>query len=88
MNSALIAGDKMTALNYLSPPTRAKYGPVFDTLAPDLPQIFASCSIPRSAVISPEMGEYVINRTIDGVNQVFFIYFLRGEDGVWRLDSM
>jgi hypothetical protein len=87
-NDALIAGDKATALNYLSPPARVKYGPVFDTLAPDLPQIFASCSTPQSAGISPEMSEYVINRTIDGVNQVFFIYFLRGEDGVWRLDSM
>jgi hypothetical protein len=88
MNDALIAGDKATALNYLSPPARVKYGPVFDTLALDLPQIFASCSTPQSAGISPEMGEYVINRTTDGVNQVFFIYFLRGADGVWRLDSM
>jgi hypothetical protein len=38
--------------------------------------------------VSPEIGEYAVNRTVDGVNQVFFIYFMRDVDGVWRLDSM
>ncbi len=43
---------------------------------------------PQLANVSNELGEYVIGRTINGVKQIFFIYFLRDIDGVWRLDSM
>ena len=31
---------------------------------------------------------YVLNRMIGGEDRVFFIYFLRGEGGLWRLVSM
>ena len=88
MNTALIAGDKATALNYLSVPAQAKYGPVFDELMPSYGQIADSFSDPPRGTLSPDIGEYVINRTLNGSNQVFLIYFARGADGVWRLDSM
>jgi hypothetical protein len=39
-------------------------------------------------LVSPGIGEYAVNRMIDGENQLFFIYFVRDADGVWRLDSM
>ncbi len=88
MNTALIAGDKATALAYLSSTAQAKYVPVFDALMPDMQRIVSSCSVPQAGSISQEVGEYAINRVIDGINHVFFIYFLKGGDGVWRLDSM
>lgn len=50
--------------------------------------IVGSYSAPQLASVSNDIGEYVVNRTINGVNQVFFIYFLRDTDGVWRLDTM
>jgi len=34
------------------------------------------------------MAEYAVNRTISGVNQISFIYFTNGPDGIWRLESM
>ena len=34
------------------------------------------------------VGEYAINRVIDGVNRIFLVYFLQGTDGVWRIDAM
>jgi hypothetical protein len=34
------------------------------------------------------MAEYAANRTISGVNQISFIYFIKDPDGVWRLESM
>jgi len=38
--------------------------------------------------INADYAEYAINRTIDGLDQVFLIYFIRDENGDWKLDSM
>ena len=87
-NNALVAGDKARAMSYLNSQAQAKYGPVFDALLPTMPQIIASYSPLQRVTISQEIGEYAVNRVIDGVNQIFLVYLLRGEDGVWLLDSM
>lgn len=88
MNNALVASDNEAALQYLNPLARAKYGPVFDTLRAEMPDIVASYSQPKAGRISSEFAEYVVNRVIDGINHVFFLYFLKDVDGVWRIDSM
>ena len=38
--------------------------------------------------ISASIGEYAVVRTKNGVRNIFYIYFLRGSDGVWRIDEM
>ena len=88
MNGALIAKDKARALRYLNPQAQVKYAPVFDALMPHFPAIVSSYSSLQRVDVSEEIGEYAINRTIDGVNRIFLIYFLKDTDGVWRLDSM
>lgn len=42
----------------------------------------------RQHTYTSGFGEYAVNRTIDGVNHVYLIYFLPDADGIWRLDSM
>jgi PKD repeat protein len=88
MNSALVAGDKATALSFLTPGAQDKYGPVFDLLLSEMPGIVASYSALQRVAVSTDMGEYALNRTIDGRNRLFLIYFLRDYDGLWRLDAM
>lgn len=88
MNNALIAQNKSLALTYLNQSAQAKYGPVFDVLLPDFPAIIASYSGLQRVTVTSGVGEYAINRMIDGVDQIFFVYFLQGQDGIWRLDSM
>lgn len=88
MTDALVAGDKATAMSALSRPAQQKFGPVFDLLMPSYAQIAASFSELQRGSLSAEIGEYVINRVIGGNDHAFFIYFLRGTDGCWRLDSM
>jgi hypothetical protein len=75
-------------MQYLSQQVREKYGPVFDALLPIMTQIPGSFSGLQTVTIDGALGEYAVNRTIDGVNRIFFIYFLRDTDGVWRADSM
>jgi choice-of-anchor A domain-containing protein len=88
MNNALVAGDKATAMGYLNAGARDKYGPVFDTLLPAMPRIIASYSPLQQVSLSPALGEYGVNRMINGVNRVFLIYFLRDPSGVWHVDAM
>ena len=88
MNNALVAGDKVTAMSYLNAAGKDKYGVAFDLLMPNYSAIASSFSPLKRLAISADIGEYAINRTIDGVNRIFFIYFLLEADGVWRIDSM
>jgi hypothetical protein len=88
MNTALAAGDKPAAMRYLDTSAQQKYGPVFDALLPNMPQIVGTFSAPQSVTLSDGLGEYAVNRTINGENRLFLIYFSRNGDGVWRLGSM
>jgi len=88
MKTALTSGDKTRAMQYLDVAAQQRYGPVFDILLPTMPQIAATFSDIQSVALSGRIGEYAINRTINGENRIFFIYFGRNGDGVWRLGSM
>lgn len=86
--SALASRDTAQALQYFNAQARAKYGPLISALQPYLPQIVANFAPLQLSSLEGGIGEYAVNRVIDGVNRIFFIYFLQDEDGVWRLDSM
>lgn len=88
LTSALARGDKATAMQHLNTRAQNKYGPVFDALLPNMGTIVASFSVLQVHEIDETVGSYAVNRIIDGLNRIFFIYFIRDGDGVWRLDSM
>lgn len=88
MTSALVRGDKAQAMQFLNVQAKEKYGPAFDVLLTSMSQILAGFSNLQTVTIDGNVGEYGINRMIDGVNRIFFIYLLRDTDGVWRVDSM
>lgn len=88
MTEALIGGDKATAMNYLSAPAQAKYGPVFETLMPNMTQILGTWSTPALATLAGEIAEYSIITTRNDGRRLHLIYFARDADGVWRLNSM
>lgn len=88
MNTALVAGDIPTALTFLDPAAQQKYEPVWQVLLPHMSEIVASYSPVRGAFIGQSVAEYGLNRTINGENRLFLIYFLKDESGVWRLAAM
>ena len=88
LNAALLARDKAQALTFLTVGAQEKYGPVFDVLLPHMPEIIASYSPLQRISISSDIGEYAITRLLEGKNRLFLIYFLKDDDGVWRLDAM
>jgi hypothetical protein len=88
MLNALGLGQKATALSYLDPIAGARYGPVFDALLPQMSSIVSSFSTPVTARITADFAEFIVNRSIQGVDNAFFIYMLRNRDGVWRIGGM
>ena len=60
----------------------------FDALLPQMSQIVSSFSTLETVDLSAESAEYVMRRVQQGTNKLFFIYFSRGSDGVWRIESM
>jgi len=88
MNAALLAGDLTGAGAFLDAPAVSHYGPIFDALLPFMPDIIGSYSPLVTLTISDNVAEYGLKRTIDGQDRLFLVDFLRGDDGVWRVDSM
>jgi hypothetical protein len=88
MNTALLAGDKTTALSFLTVGAQEKYSPVFDALLPHMATIIASYSPLQRVSISETIGEYAIVRVNNGQAYLFLIYFLKDADGVSRLEAM
>src|SRR5690606_21559534 len=83
----LVTGDTEAALAYISPGRRERYRKLFDGLAGRWPQIFATFTAMEPAILSSGFTEYAVNRTIDGENRLFLIYFAQDKNGVWRLPS-
>lgn len=88
VNSALSSGNAALASAFLTTSAKEQYGPAFAALLPHMNEIIASYSPLKRVSLNPDIGEYAINRVIDGRNKVFLIYFIRGGDGIWRLAAM
>ena len=58
--TALSAGDKGRAMQFMGALARERYSAAFDTLSSVLPQVVASFSSLQSVSLSAELGEYAI----------------------------
>ena len=86
--AALAGGDTAAAIARLSIGAQGSYLSTFQALATDMPRIVASLSAPQSGLISTGLAEIAISRRVDDADHVYLIYFVKDENGVWRLDSM
>lgn len=84
----LRAGALEGALNAIAPPSRDRYRPVFDTLAPNLATIVDQLGVLDKGIIGTEVAEYLLIRSPGAGGRAFLIYFIRGDDGVWRIAEM
>jgi hypothetical protein len=88
MHVALLTGDKATALTFLTARAREVFDPVFEALLPHMTEVVASFTAFQGVKIREGYAEYALNRTLNGENHLFLIYFLKDADGVWRLEAM
>lgn len=88
MLDKLKLGNVDGALNAVTAGVYKKYRDVFVALKPSLPAVIPTLGTLSAGTIGDEIAEYVLIRDNGGNPQAFLIYFLRGEDGVWRIDGM
>ena len=88
--AALIAGDKSTALQYVSFTSRARYERVFDDLAGNMFEVFDSLYNLQRIEANDTYAEYFVNQIDDdtGIVYAHFIYFVKDGDGIWRISTL
>lgn len=88
MLSRLTNGAVDGALNKVSGGVYEKYRQVFEALQPNLPDIVTQLGVLHAGAIGNDMAEYIVTRESSGNQYAYFIYFIRDEDGIWRIDGM
>jgi hypothetical protein len=68
--------------------SQEKYRAIFTTLQSDLSTIVNQFGTLDSGLLGDDWAEYVLLREENGESHAYLINFLRGEDGVWRIDGM
>jgi len=91
MKTSLQTGDTAGALNYFIPGSRDKYSAAFSALQSAVPQIANDMKDIEQVYVSNNVTKYRIKRdqVIDGQYKTvsYYIYFVRDQDGQWKLDE-
>ena len=88
MLDRLALGNTAGALNAISTAMRPKYSAVFTTLQGQMSTIVDQLRSIQDATVSDQIAELHIVRTTSAGPRTFSILFMRGEDGVWRIEGM
>lgn len=88
MLDRLRVGKVDGALNVVTGGMRNKYSAVFNALKPNLATVVDRIGTLKSGLIGEEFAEYALVREQGDQSQAFLIYFIKCEDGVWRIDGM
>ena len=84
---ALGQGNISEALNYFIEDSRDEYREIFELLASQLPGLVSTMSEINMVEIKGNSAEYYIKRLQRGVDISYFIYFMKDENGIWRISS-
>ncbi len=91
LTSALTAGNKSVALEFVAASSRERYDRVFNDLSPSaIAEVFASLYRMRRIAVDENVAEYFVNKKEEVTNRElgFFIYFVKDGDDVWRISTM
>jgi hypothetical protein len=84
----LAARDLPGALAHLTPTAQERFGPIFQTLSPNLPTIAAGLGDVDVTGVTSTLAEVALVQQRDGVPRLFFIYFRRNAVGQWFIEEM
>ncbi|MHB8832979.1 MAG: PKD domain-containing protein [Desulfobacteria bacterium] len=91
LSLSLEAQDLQGGLAHLLPESRAKYQAIFSPLAAQLPTVFASISLPELIRVTGNVAQYRVRREQMWQGAVrtitYYVWFVKDQDGVWRIDA-
>ena len=65
-----------------------KYNEIFNQLQPSLAEIVDQVGEVQDVTFTGDSAELIVVRNSTDGRQLFMIYMLRSEDGIWRIDGM
>jgi hypothetical protein len=86
--NSLAANNVNGALTAFVDGARDRYSSVFGALGASLPSIAGQLGAISNIVVMEDAGELTVARPFGGNTQLFMIYLIRGNDGVWRIETM
>jgi hypothetical protein len=91
MKEALISGNHEQALTFYNDYSKELYLEIFETLSDELPAIATAMGEIELIYVNEKSAKYRIIRqeTIQGqvYDITYFIYFNKGLDGIWKIES-
>jgi hypothetical protein len=88
MTARLKNGNAASALNMFSEGSRELYADIFSKLDGDLQNAAAGLGEISKLNIASELGELVLLRETPTGRRAFLVQMIRGDDGIWRIESM
>jgi hypothetical protein len=88
MLDRLRLGDIAGALTAVTDSVYDKYSAVFQALQPDLRSIVDQLGSVEDVTFGMDIAEYSIVRDTANGPQRFYVYLIRGADGIWRIEGM
>ena len=88
MLSQLRSGDIVSGLNQISGTSRSRYQTIFNELGANLATAITGLGDIRDVVMGNGWTELILVRDPGGTKTAFRINLIKGQDGVWRIESM
>jgi len=90
MLDSLRAGDVDGALQFITGGASAQYAALFNGLkqAGKLTDAVNALGTLRGSTVGADFGEVILTRDTPNGTVAFPIWFLRGPDGIWRIEGM
>ena len=81
-----LSHEKITdALNYFAKDSKMEYREIFELLSPKLSSLVSGMSEITMMGVRENVAEYYIKRFQRGTDISYFIYFIKDEDGIWKI---
>ncbi len=88
MVARLAANNPTAALKYFTGGAQTVYDNVFNSLGSALPAVAGQLGTLVDGVVTEETAELTLARDTPSGKQMFMIYLIRGDDGLWHIESM
>ncbi|MBI4824432.1 MAG: adhesin, partial [Nitrospirae bacterium] len=87
MRSELAEGDVEGAMGYFLSSSQERYRYLFTTLLNLLPEIASNMQNIEMILVEGDIAEYRIKRMEDVGEVTYYIYFVRDENGLWKVQQ-
>ena len=85
MKTALAKGTIDNALNYFAKESQEVYRQIYQLLLPQLPSLASAMRDITLVGINGNVAEYYIRRNQKQMDISYFIYFVKDENGIWKI---